>query len=204
MARSSWRASRPASSRSRLTLPAGRVRAFRRVSPRTSGRLARASIQRAGHRLDGIVVDEGGHPLNRVRIAAVPRAVDADALLYGRQFAWTDARGHFAFDNLPGDESRILATTRNRPTVLTKVNAETQDDVRIVLPEAATLVVRLRAPGPGKALDGASVVMITGHSDDMQERGPLGILSGVTGTDGTVAFEAAPGHVKMAMFTHDT
>jgi protocatechuate 3,4-dioxygenase beta subunit len=181
----------------------------------SDGAGARVQLRlRAGHRLSGIVVDENGQPLSRVRVAAVPTNAGTEGFLYGRQFAWTDARGRFAFDGLPGsDESAILATARGcailatargRPTVFTEIDPKTQDDVRIVLPQAATLIVRLHAPGTGEPLAGVRIVMITGRTNDLQQQSPLGFLSGVTGADGSVTLDALPGHIKMAMFAHET
>ena len=87
------------------TLPPGivsvtRIRARSRaahasaaVVPGAPSADARRCASPTGREVTGTVVDENGAPLVGARVAAVPGQMDFDAVMYGRRFTSSDARG---------------------------------------------------------------------------------------------------------------
>ncbi len=120
-----------------------------------------------GGELHGVVLDHAGQPvahakvylcpvdLGFVRLGSLGSSGDSSGTVYywAHTFAATDRDGHFSLRGVDGSQTRLIVATDDGQMVW-PVPVQTSDgDLKITLPEPATLVVRYDIPGDVAAAD---------------------------------------------------
>lgn len=155
-----------------------------------------------GRVIRGTVVDENGAPLAGARVAAVPGQMDFDAVMYGRRFTSSDARGRFEFLGAARDADLMLvAAYSGRPAVMSEL-APNANDVTLTIRSGATLDVHILAADGKTPVADAEVSLFVGLTDDLQGRDSQTVLVGRTDAAGSLLLDAWPGRIQIALLSH--
>ena len=109
-----------------------------------------------GKEFIGVVLDHSGLPVTNAKVILAPldlREMPQKPILWGSRpgegytFATTIWDGHFYLWGVDGDQTRVIVVTDDGQMVQPVQTKVSGDDLKITLPEPATLIVRYDIPG---------------------------------------------------------